>query len=69
MNFLILLHEFISYCNDFYNIESGIYPIATRDEIINAIGQYMTDPHKIDIQFDSIDRENVRKIIQPNYQF
>lgn len=69
MNFLILLHEFISYCNDFYNIENGIYPIATRDEIINAIGQYMTDPHTIDIQFDSIDRENVRKIIQPNYQF
>jgi hypothetical protein len=62
-NFLIELQNFIIYCNDFYNIESGIYPIATSKEIEDAIGEYLTSPHDIDIQFDSIDRENVRYLI------
>ena len=68
-SFLTELNLFIEYCNDFYNNKTGMYPIATRSEIINAIGEYLTEPHTIDIQFDSVDREMVRKIIQPNYQF
>ena len=63
MNFLIELQNFITYCNDFYNIEYGVYPIATSEEIENAIGEYLTFPHQNDIHFDSYDREQVREII------
>ena len=62
-SFLIELQNFITYCNDFYNIETGIYPIATSNEIEAAIGEYLTSPHQIDIQFDSFDREQVRELI------
>lgn len=66
-NFLTDLNIFVEYCNDFYNIKSGMYPIATKKEITNAIGEYLTEPHEFDIQFDSIDRENVRMILEPSY--
>ena len=66
-NFLNDLSLFVEYCNDFYNIKSGMYPIAKRSEIINAIGEYLTQPHEFEIQFDSIDRENVRMILEPSY--
>jgi hypothetical protein len=62
-SFLIELQNFITYCNDFYNIENGIYPIATSEEIEAAIGEYLTSPHEVDIQFDSFDREQVRELI------
>jgi hypothetical protein len=62
-NFLTELQSFITYCNDFYNIEYGVYPIATSEEIEAAIGEYLTSPHQVDIQFDSFDREQVRYII------
>jgi len=68
-NFLTDLNLFIEYCNDFYNIKSGVYPIAKRSEIINAIGEYLTEPHQFDIQFDSIDREKVRTILEPSYNW
>ena len=68
-NFLTDLNLFIEYCNDFYNIKTGMYPIAKRSEIINAIGEYLTEPHPFDIQFDSIDREKVREILQPGYSW
>jgi hypothetical protein len=67
--FLKDLQEFIEYVNDFYNVEYGLYRLFTSEQIENAIGEYLTEPHDIDIQFDSIDRENVRKILQPEYQF
>jgi hypothetical protein len=62
-SFLGELKKFIEYCNEFYNIENGIYPIATSEEIEAAIGEYLTSPHEVDIQFDSFDREQVRNII------
>ena len=68
-NFLNELNIFIEYCNDFYNIKSGMYPIAKRSEIINAIGEYLTQPHEYEIQFDSIDREKVREILEPSYNW
>ena len=40
VSFLTDLHLFIEYCNDFYNIKTGMYPIAKRSEIIYAIGLY-----------------------------
>jgi hypothetical protein len=62
-SFLIELQNFITYCNDFYNIETGIYPIATSKEIEAAIGEYLTSPRQFDIEFDSADREQVRELI------
>ena len=68
-NFLTDLNLFIEYCNDFYNKKTGMYPIASRKEIINAIGEYLTEPHEYEIQFDSIDREKVREILEPSYNW
>ena len=61
------LEEFNQYCNDFYNQYYGLYPIASSEQIEAAIGEYLTEPHPFDIQFDSIDRENVRMILEPSY--
>jgi hypothetical protein len=67
--FLKDLQEFTDYVNDFYNVEYGLYRLFTAEQIENAIREYLTKPQEIDIVFDSIDRENVRKILQPEYQF
>lgn len=67
--FLKDLQEFIDYVNNFYNVEYGFYRLFTAEQIENAIGEYLTEPHQIEIHFDSIDRENVRKILQPEYEF
>jgi hypothetical protein len=61
------LEEFNQYCNDFYNQYYGVYPIASSEQIEAAIGEYLTEPHPFEIQFDSIDRENVRMILEPSY--
>ena len=63
------LEEFNQYCNDFYNQYYGLYPIASSEQIEDAIGEYLTEPHPYDIQFDSIDREKVREILQPGYSW
>ena len=63
------LKEFNHYCNDFYNEYYGVYPIASSEQIEAAIGEYLTEPHSYDIQFDSIDREKVREILEPNYNY
>ena len=57
------LKAFTEYCNEFYNENTGIYPIATRDEIEEAIFEYVTKPKTLSLDFDTIDRENVREII------
>ena len=61
------LGQFIAYCNDFYNLDTGIYPLATYEQISDAVIQYIKSdrPHVCD--FDSLDRELVRKILQPEY--
>jgi hypothetical protein len=63
------LKVFNEYCNDFYNINYGIYPIASSEQIEAAIGEYLTEPHSYDIQFDSMDREKVREILEPGYSW
>jgi len=55
--------EFKNYCYQFYSINNGIYPIATNIEIDNAIMKYFFISNYKDIEFDSIDRENVRIIL------
>ena len=61
--------EFIYYVDSFYNIHSGIYPIADRETIKKAISiyLYLAKTENIDVEFDSIDREEVRAIIEEIY--
>lgn len=61
------IQNFIQYCDEFYNIETGIYPVATKEDIKKAIAQYMSKTNGKDIHFDSLDRERVREILQPSY--
>lgn len=60
--------EFIDYCNDFYNIAGGLYPIASRSEISRAVGEYLENLPEDEFCGDSLDRERVRCILQPEYQ-
>ena len=63
------LKQFNHYCNEFYNEYYGIYRIASTDQIEAAIGEFLTQPHEYEIQFDSIDREKVREILEPGYSW
>ncbi len=63
------LKQFNAYCNDFYNEYYGVYRIASSEQIEAAIGEYLTEPHEYDIQFDSIDREKIREILEPGYSW
>lgn len=60
-----LFHEYVWL---FYNLESGLYPIATDKRIQEAVNQYLESKPLSQIYFDSLDRESVRQIIQPEYQ-
>ncbi len=64
MKLIEKLKAFTEYCNEFYNKENGLYPIGTREEIEKAIFKYVTEPRTISLDFDSIDREQVRRIIE-----
>ena len=66
-NYAIL--NFYNYVIDFYNNESGIYPIASHEEIVNAVNQFLESKPLSEIYFDSIDRETVRTILQPTHSF
>tara|TARA_R100000278_G_scaffold15988_1_gene16314 strand:- start:48 stop:251 length:204 start_codon:yes stop_codon:yes gene_type:complete len=57
------IRYFENYCNEFYNIKTGIYKIATKKEIKEAIRIYFLLSDKKNIEFDSIDREKVREIL------
>jgi hypothetical protein len=59
---------FYEYVWLFYNLESGLYPIATDKRIQEAVNQYLESKPLGQIYFDSLDRESVRQIIQPEYQ-
>lgn len=61
------IQDFIKYCNEFYNIETGIYKVATKEDIKKAIAHYMNKTNGKNIHFDSLDRERVREILQPSY--
>lgn len=60
--------EFIDYCNDFYNIQGGLYPIASRSEISRAVREYLESLPEGEFCGDSLDRERVRCILQPEYR-
>lgn len=58
---------FYGYVIEFYNDVNGIYPIASRKQIIMAVNQYLESKPLSQIYFDSFDRESVRQIIEPSY--
>ena len=64
---MIELVQFIEYCNEFYDIETGIYPVATKKDIIKAVAQHISRTNGKDLHLDSFDREKVREILQPYY--
>lgn len=59
--------DFIDYCNDFYSLEIGIYPIATKKDIETACIKYILQAKNNNLEFDSLDREKIRTILQPDY--
>jgi hypothetical protein len=61
------INEFIDYVDSFYNIKNGIYPLFTRNEIKNGVMVYLTKMSFEDIGFDSLDRERVRQLLDPEY--
>lgn len=67
-NYDKLIKEFYEYVWSFYNLKTGIYPIATDERIKQAVNEYLESKPLSQIEFDSIDRELVRKIIQPEYE-
>ena len=66
-NYAELIKEFYVYCWQFYNLDTGIYKIATAKRIQEAVNEYLASKPLSKIEFDSIDRELVRKIIEPDY--
>lgn len=63
MNIVEEITRFKSYCNDFYNIKYGVYPIAETDVINSKVDEYILKPREVKIEFDSYDREQVRELI------
>jgi hypothetical protein len=58
---------FYEYVRKFYDEETGIYPIASTQEIRAAINLYLENTKLKSIEFDSLDRERVRKILESDY--
>ncbi len=57
------IHEFYKYVNSFYNLHTGIYPIATKESIHRCVNFYLESKPLSEIYFDSFDREQVRVLI------
>jgi len=53
--------KFLDYCESFYLHDSGIYPIATHEQILRAVYIMVKHPKYCG---DSVDRERVRAIIE-----
>jgi len=66
-NYAEEIKEFYKNIWKFYNIKTGIYPIATDKKIQQAVNQYIESKPLSQIHFDSFDREQVRTILKPNY--
>lgn len=67
MNYANEIQKFYKYVSDFYNNVDGIYPIATKERIVEAVNQYLESKPLSEIYFDSFDRESVRMILEPDY--
>lgn len=63
-DYAILIHKFYNYVSDFYSKKYGIYPIASEAVIQLSVNRYLEKTPLRKIEFDSFDRERVRKIIE-----
>tara|TARA_R110002167_G_scaffold44010_2_gene132673 strand:+ start:2023 stop:2241 length:219 start_codon:yes stop_codon:yes gene_type:complete len=70
MKKLKIVKEFIEYVTEFYNDKTGIYPIATKSKIKSACMQFIDNRLNAEkvLYFDSLDREEVRCLLQPDYK-
>ena len=55
--------EFKRYLSSFYSVNEGIYPIATQEELEEGLNIFLMTTNIEKIEFDSMDREKVRKIL------
>jgi hypothetical protein len=67
-NFATEIKGFYNYVFEFYNKKNGIYPIANSTQIQNAVNKYLSTKPITKFDFDSFDREEVRKILDPSYK-
>ena len=67
-NYVREIKEFQVYVWEFYNDKNGIYPIANSIQIQDAVMKYIESKPLTEIEFDSLDRERVREILQPTYK-
>jgi len=58
--YAIKINEFQEYVLSFYNNVDGIYPIATKEFIIQHINFYLETLPLGHVCFDSVDRERIR---------
>jgi len=65
-----LINDFIKYVDKFYNEDNGIYPIANSETIKKYCYEFIYDSitNQKPLYFDSIDRENVRCLIDPTHK-
>lgn len=61
------IKKFHKYVYEFYNDYNGVYKIASRERIYQAVNEYLESKPLGQIYFDSFDREAVRMIIEPDY--
>jgi hypothetical protein len=63
------INEFVEYVNSFYNINYGLYKLYTPQEISSACTEFINKRKKEnkELHYDSLDREEVRIILDPNY--
>ena len=67
-NYVKEIKDLQIYVREFYNNTNGIYPIANSIQIQDAVMKYLESKPLTEIEFDSLDRENVRAILQPTYK-
>ena len=67
-DYSILIHKFYNYVSDFYSKKYGIYPIASEAVIKLSVNRYLETTPLRKIEFDSVDREKVKDIIEKYIQ-
>ena len=63
-DYAILIHKFYNYVSDFYSTKYGIYPMAPEAIIQLSVNNYLEKTPLREIEFDSVDREKVKDIIE-----
>lgn len=61
------IYDFYEYVDSFYNINYGVYRLTNTETIISACDDYLMNMNMADVEFDSIDRERVREVLEIRY--